>query len=511
MKRYLSIVAILFVAEMSLLSQTVSNVRAVQDGKQIKIYYNLSEKADISIYLSRDGGRNYESTPIGHISGMVGSDVNGGTDRCAVWDVLADRERLQGDRIRFKVSAVSTNQWFSLGLDYYNGSNGKPKDYAESLKWSMKAALRGHAGAQNTVGCIYSNDVSGVPKDDAEAVKWFRKSAEQGNHYAQCNLGMMYLDGSGVSQSRDNALYWYRKAAAQGNEYAKKKIVELMSNRVITVGNVSFTMIYVEGGTFTMGCTGKEGECDESKKVRPPHKVTLPTFYIGETEVTQQLWEEVMGYNPSIHKKDMLTAKKIVDKAISVTQNRYDRERRERLHLVSQYIITSHWGKESLLPVENVSYDECQKFITLLNQRTGMNFALPSSAQWEYAARGGNKSLDYKYSGSDYPYSVGWTGWAIDNLFRYAYGYDYYEVASGEPELLRRTIAVKSFKPNELGIYDMCGNVFEWCSDYHNPDKSHVVRGGSYVRSPWYVWDDSWSLNKYGYEWLGLRLILQPE
>ncbi len=187
-------------------------------------------------------------------------------------------------------------------------------------------------------------------------------------------------------------------------------------------------MIRVDGGTFTMGATSEQGN-DVNDNEKPAHSVTLSTYHIGETEVTQALWQAVMGSNPSYLKGD----------------NR---------------------------PVEQVSWDDCQEFIRKLNQLTGESFRLPTEAEWEYAARGGNKSQHYKYSGSNDLGSVAWYG---DN--------------SGD-----ETHPVKTKQPNELGIYDMSGNVWEWCSDWYgnyassaqiNPtgattESARVYRGGGW-------------------------------
>ena len=135
---------------------------------------------------------------------------------------------------------------------------------------------------------------------------------------------------------------------------------------------------------------------------KPVHSVTLSDYYIGETEVTQELWEAVMGSNPSSF-------------------------------------------KGSQKPVESVSWHDCKEFITKLNRLTGKNFRLPTEAEWEYAARGGNKSKGYKYSGSN----------TIDNVA-------WYRDNSG-----KATHNVKTKSPNELGIYDMSGNVWEWCEDWY--------------------------------------------
>ena len=172
-------------------------------------------------------------------------------------------------------------------------------------------------------------------------------------------------------------------------------------NKVFTVNGVSFKMIAVKGGTFTMGATSEQtgAESDES----PTHSVTLSDYYIGETEVTQELWSAVMGSNPSEFPGNMQR------------------------------------------PVEMVSWNDSQTFISRLNELTGETFRLPTEAQWEYAARGGNKAQGRLYSGSDAIDDVAW----------------YYDNSGG------MTHPVKTKAPNELGIYDMTGNVYEWCSDWY--------------------------------------------
>ena len=195
-----------------------------------------------------------------------------------------------------------------------------------------------------------------------------------------------------------------------------------------SVDGVEFKMVFVEGGTFLMGAT--PDQVNEAFSVeKPAHEVTVDDFYIGETEVTQKLWKEVMGIDPS-----------------------YD--------------------KGFNKPVEQVSWDDCQVFVRKLNRLTGKTFRLPTEAEWEYATRGGKKSLGYKFSGSIYLDDVAW--WS-DN-------------SDGT------THAIKQKRPNELGIYDMAGNVSEWCQDYFDfynssPQRNPtglangelcVVRGGSY-------------------------------
>ncbi|MBR0202601.1 MAG: SUMF1/EgtB/PvdO family nonheme iron enzyme [Bacteroidaceae bacterium] len=181
-------------------------------------------------------------------------------------------------------------------------------------------------------------------------------------------------------------------------------------NLSFTVKGVTFTMVKVEAGTFTMGATEEQGSHVYDGE-KPAHQVTLTKdYYIGQTEVTQALWQAVMGSNPSNFKGDNL-------------------------------------------PVEQVHWEDCQTFITKLNSLTDSKFRLPTEAEWEYAARGGNKSRGYKYSGSNSINDVAW-----------------YEETTNDT----RTKPVATKVPNELGIYDMSGNVYEWCNDWY----------GSYSSSP---------------------------
>ena len=234
----------------------------------------------------------------------------------------------------------------------------------------------------------------------------------------------------------------------------------------ITVGGRTYgNMIFVQGGTFSMGATSEQGsEADSDEE--PVHAVSVGDFYIGETEVTQGLWKAVMGSNPS-------------DESRGIGDN---------------------------LPVNYVSWNDCQEFIKKLNQQTGKTFRLPTEAEWEYAARGGNKRRGYKYSGSN---NVGDVAW-----------YDGNSNSKVHP--------VKSKTQNELGLYDMSGNVWEWCQDCwdgsanynttprdgsaNSSGSGRVLRGGSWYNYARYCRSSNRDDYNPSYRIFinGLRLALVP-
>ncbi|MBR4390359.1 MAG: SUMF1/EgtB/PvdO family nonheme iron enzyme [Prevotella sp.] len=205
-------------------------------------------------------------------------------------------------------------------------------------------------------------------------------------------------------------------------------------NITITANGVTFSMVFVKGGSFTMGATTEQGR-DANANEKPAHKVTLSDYYIGETEVTQALWLAVMGDdNPSEFKAPGM-------------------------------------------PVELVSLGDCEFFVEKLNALTGLKFRIPTEAEWEFAARGGTRSRGYQYAGGNDIGSVAW-----------------YEGNSDS-----KTHPVKQKAPNELGLYDMTGNVWEWCIDGYGPYSgtaqtnpkvsdddadANVTRGGSFSNEP---------------------------
>ena len=234
-----------------------------------------------------------------------------------------------------------------------------------------------------------------------------------------------------------------------------------LSGNALTIpvkNGINIEMVKVEAGSFNMGATSEMQNPYDSEK--PVHRVTLTNnYYIGKYEVTQALWQAVMGSNPSNFKGDAL-------------------------------------------PVEKVSWNDCQDFISKLNAMTGKKFRLPTEAEWEYAARGGKKSRGYQYSGSN---TLGDVAWYYGN--------------SGP-----KTHAVGTKQPNELGIYDMTGNVWEWCQDWFgsyssspqtNPTGAasgsyHVYRGGCWIYSARNCRTSSRYYGTPGFRFydLGLRLVL---
>ena len=231
------------------------------------------------------------------------------------------------------------------------------------------------------------------------------------------------------------------------------------SNLPTPVKELIDNMVEVEGGTFVMGGTPEQGE-EAFSDEKPPHKVTVSTFYIGRYPITQEQWKAVMGNNPS------------------------------------------HFQGERH-PVEQVNWMDCQDFVQKLSEMTGLKFRLPTEAEWEYAARGGQKGKGYKYSGGDQVSQIAW-----------------YNKNSGGTS---HEVGQKA--PNELGLYDMSGNIWEWVQDWKgdftddeqtNPTgpeegDERICRGGGWNREHdrcrvSYRGDDDPDLR---YCSLGLRVVME--
>ena len=239
-------------------------------------------------------------------------------------------------------------------------------------------------------------------------------------------------------------------------------------------------LVRIPGGTFTMGCTGEQDGGGDDEK--PAHAVTLSDFMLSKHEVTQQLWEEIMGSNPSSFKDC------------------------------------------AQCPVEQVSWDDVQDFLKKLNAKyPGKNYRLPTEAEWEYAARGGQKSQKHPYAGAP----------DVNSLARYANFCDggnceYRWKTAGADDGYTNTAPVGSLQPNELGLYDMSGNVWEWCSDWYaadyyknSPSKNpkgpgsgsyRVCRGGSWFDAPadCRVADRLYDTPDFRSLYLGFRLARTP-
>lgn len=250
-------------------------------------------------------------------------------------------------------------------------------------------------------------------------------------------IAQLYAQGIIINKTDGTKVYFPADQVASISTYGYGEGPQTIEydTQTFTANGVSFAMVAVEGGVFQMG----SDDSDAYVRGEPVHQVKLSSYSIGQTEVTQELWEAVMGSNPSNFK-----------------------------------------GLKR--PIEKVSWNDCQTFITKLNALTGQHFRLPTEAEWEFAARGGVKSQGYKYAGSNTIDDVAW------------YTVNSYDVGSSDPNYGTHEVGTK--QPNELGIYDMSGNVYEWCQDWYSstyyfssvinnpagPDtgSGRVTRGGSW-------------------------------
>ncbi|MBQ6305565.1 MAG: SUMF1/EgtB/PvdO family nonheme iron enzyme [Bacteroidales bacterium] len=343
---------------------------------------------------------------------------------------------------------------YDIAMDYI-----KKEDYSNAISFLIESADMGNDNAQNYLGDMYYRGI-GIEQNDYLAATYYLKAANAGNYNAQFNIGWMYEHGYGVEPNIETALNWYHQSSLQGFKPAYDNWIRLFeeymsldSNSITStqqddlefkINGVPFTMKYVEGGTFLMGAQNQNPDRDNySEDARdeegPVHTVLLSNYYIGETEVTIALWNAVMGTH--FEHKDQ--------------------------------------------PICNISFDEVLAFIDKLNQISNQKFRLPTEAEWEYAAKGGKHSHNYAFSGSD----------EIDDVTLHYY----YFIIGVYPDYSSEKIEdVKQAISNELGVYDMTGNVQEWCSDWYGdyientqinpvgPESGNyrVVRGGYYMSTP---------------------------
>lgn len=366
-------------------------------------------------------------------------------------------------------------------LDYFRAasSNGYHDEAVSYVKELLEEIGDCNAPKQVNIPTEFEKILTNKPYD---RIKRLEESAMMGNVGAMIELANMYDLGIDVERNIDQAIYYYGQAVVKGGhtEYVdeinrlkqEKRKIEEDTNAIVnvldssnkrrqfTVNNIPLGMIQVEGGKFKMGAISRQ-RVDAFNRELPVREVTLSTYYIAETPITQELWQAVMGNNPSYFNSDMKN------------------------------------------PVEQVSWEDCQIFIQKLNQLTGKNFRLPTEAEWEFAARGGINSLGYKYSGSNQIKEVAWQ-----------------QVPNEEG----KTYPVALKRPNELGVYDMSGNVWEWCNDWYgaytndelvNPQGAQtgdvrVCRGGCWHSHERYccVFFRSFRAQHEKTNYIGLRLVM---
>ena len=339
-----------------------------------------------------------------------------------------------------------------------------PEVLADKLLLEAGAALAG-GDLQQASRALQEIEALDVEPPPMFAYVQGRLLAEHGDGEEAWREARLLLARFAVAAGRDSEHYTPALEAilaAEGKMRAAAKLARLEGRLPEILRDVSAQMVRVEGGTFTMGCTPEQKRCDPDEK--PTRTVRIESFEIGRFEVTQVLWEAVMGENPSAF-PDCPTC-----------------------------------------PVETVSWDDVQAFLRKLNAE-GERYRLPSEAEWEYAARGGQQSKGYQYAGSDDWADVAW----------------YYENSGNRTQPAGRKLA------NELGLFDTSGNAREWVQDcWHGtyagaPDdgsaweegdcRRRVIRGGSWHGKPSHVRsaNRAWYSTYFRNNNLGFRVARTPE
>ncbi len=342
--------------------------------------------------------------------------------------------------------------------------------------WNLQGELRGELiQHQGSINCLaFAPDGAQIASGGADqAVKLWGLSGEEARSiptgFVVAKIAYLAEGAELLAQARNGQATRFDARGEVLEQYSAGSRLYVLPERLLDLDKAPELllseadlpeMVLVQGGRFQMG--SEDGGKDE----KPVHTVELDDFYVSKYEVTQKQWREVMGENPSEFK------------------NCDD------------------------CPVEQVSWEDVQEFLKKLNAQTGQNYRLPTEAEWEYAARGGQKSQGYEYAGSNDLDKVAW-----------------YDGNSGY-----KTHPVGQKQPNELGLYDMSGNVWEWCQDAYdadfygtsaarqrnpinngNLDSNRCVRGGS-----WYLNNDCRSSYRgyynprYDFDNLGFRLFRTP-
>lgn len=327
----------------------------------------------------------------------------------------------QKDNGEYWVYLAQGANWLEIKSKQYLPLRYEFEDVAGNMTYIMliekpQIAYDGPTGIVNITSNVRDADVY-VDGEKLSSITPFAYKGSEGEHKVE-------LKASGYNDERSTIHVELNKKL--------KHHITMRAEGSFSVNNISYEMIQVTGGTFFMGSTAKNSKQTTFNYEQPVHEVTLRSYSIGKTEVTQALWEEIMGSNPSIH-------------------------------------------KGSNFPVENMTWDDCQEFISKLNERCGTHFRLPTEAEWEYAARGCGQRNSDEFSGGSQLGKVAHCGVC--------------------------TIEVGMKQANELGIQDMSGNVAEWCSDWlgkytavkaTNPSGPkmgvrRIVRGGSFKDDEWFI------------------------